>query len=171
MQKTNVNPEPGNPEIVIRRIFNASPERMFRAWTDPNFVMKWWGPKNFTTPVCKIDLRVGGEIFYCMRSPEGENYWGKSIYKEIVKPERIVCTDSFADNEGNIVPASYYGMEGEWPLEFLLTFEFEEQGGQTKFTLTHHGVPAGQMSDSTMTGWTESFDKLAELLKSEKDEG
>ena len=60
-------------------------------------VMRWWGPKGFTTPVCEIDLRPGGVYRSCMRSPEGQEFWGQGVYREIVEPERIVCTDTFAD--------------------------------------------------------------------------
>ena len=157
--------ETGKHEIVITRIFDASPERVFQAWTDPKLMAQWWGPKNSTTPVVNIDLRVGGEYLYCMRSADGQDTWGKGIYKEIVKPFRIVVTDSFADPQGNTVPASYYGVQEDMPLEMLVTLTFEEQSGGTKFTLIHSGLPHGQMSDLTKAGWNESFDKLAELFK------
>jgi uncharacterized protein YndB with AHSA1/START domain len=57
-------------------------------------VKRWWGPKGFTAPVCKIDLRVGSKFLYCMRSPDGKDYWNTGVYREIVEPERIVSTDS-----------------------------------------------------------------------------
>ncbi len=168
MTETHFTGEPEKPEIIITRIFEAPRRIVFRAWTDPLFVVKWWGPKNFTAPVCKNDLRVGGEYLYCMRSPEGQDFWSKGIYKEIVEPERIVCSDSFADANGNVVPASHYGMEGDWPLELLVTVEFKEQDGKTKFILKHYGIPPGQVRELTETGWNESLDKLAEVLGKEK---
>jgi uncharacterized protein YndB with AHSA1/START domain len=127
--------------------------------------MRWWGPKGFTSPVSKIDLRVGGAYLSCMRSPEGQDFWSTGVYREIVPLERIVCTDSFADEKGKVVPASHYGMSEAWPLELLVTVTFEENGGKTKMTLRHAGIPAGQMRDLTEAGWKESFDKLAEVLK------
>jgi len=87
------------------------------------------------------------------------------VYREIVEPERIVYTDSFADEKGNPVPASHYGMTGEWPLETLVTVTFEEHDGKTKMTLRHVGMPSGEMSDMAGAGWNESFDKLAESLR------
>lgn len=152
-------------ELIITRIFDAPRQLVWKAWTDSERVKRWWGPKNYTAPVCKIDLRVGGKNLYCMRSPEGQDYWSTGVYKEIVAPERIVCTDSFADAEGNVVPASHYGMGGDWPLELRVTVTFEEHAGKTKLTLKHAGIPAGQMSDSTEAGWNQSFDKLAASLK------
>ena len=99
-----------------------------------------------------------------MRSPEGQDFWSTGVYREIVAPSRLVCTDSFADEKGNVVPASHYGMSGEWPLELLVTVTFEEQGGKTRLTLRHVGLPAGEMSEQCEAGWNESFDKLAESL-------
>jgi len=138
---------------------------VWKAWAEPEHVMKWWGPKNFTAPFCKMDFRVGGKYLYCMRSPEGQDFWSTGVYKEIVPLEKIVCTDSFADEKGNIVPASQYGMPGDWPEELLVTVTFEDEGGKTKMTLRHVGLPAGDMGEMAGAGWNESFDKLAEGLK------
>jgi uncharacterized protein YndB with AHSA1/START domain len=151
-------------EIVLTRVFEAPRELVWKAWTEPERLMRWWGPKGFTSPVCKIDLRVGGVYLFCMRSPEGRDYWSTGVYREIVAPERIVCTDSFADEKGNPVPASDYGMAGDWPAELLVTVTFEDQQGKTKLTLRHAGIPSGEMSDMTQAGWNESLDKLAEAL-------
>jgi len=99
--------------------------------------MHWWGPKGFTSPVSKIDLRVGGEYLNCMRSPDGKDFWSKGLFREIVLTERLVMTDSFADEKGNIVPASYYGMSKNFPLELQITVIFEEhndRNGKTKLT-------------------------------------
>jgi uncharacterized protein YndB with AHSA1/START domain len=103
-----------------------------------------------------------------MRSPEGQDFWSTGVYREIVEPERIVSTDSFSDAEGNVVPASYYGMSGDWPLELLVTVTFEEHEGKTKMTLRHVGIPEGENRDSAKAGWNESFDKLAEYLEKAK---
>jgi len=151
-------------ELIITRIFDAPRELVWKAWTDPERVKRWWGPKNFTAPVSKIDLRVGGTYLNCMRSPEGKDYWSTGVYREIVEPSLLVCTDSFADEKGNVIPASHYGMEGDWPLELRISITFEETGGKTTMTLRHEGIPAGQMSELTEAGWNESFDKLAEEL-------
>lgn len=154
-------------DLVIIRTFDAPRELVWKAWTEPQSFMRWWGPKDFTTPVSKIDLREGGKYLNCMRSPEGQEYWSTGVYRDIVPMERIVCTDSFADGKGNIVPASYYGMLGDWPKELLVTVTFEEIDGKTKMTLRHAGIPKGKMSEDTETGWNQSFDKLAESLKAE----
>lgn len=153
-------------ELVITRIFNAPRERVWKAWTEPEQVMKWWGPKTFTCPVVKMDFRVGGKYLFCMRDSAGKDYWSTGVYEEIVKPERIVATDSFADENGNVVMASYYGLPGDFPKEMRVVVTFEDLKDKTKLTLRHIGMPkAGDMSKMAGQGWNEQFDKLDELLK------
>lgn len=159
------------PALVITRIFDAPVERVWKAWTDPEEVMKWWGPQYFTAPVAKIDLRVGGKFLFCMRGAPGPgapvmDFWSTGVYKEIVPLKKLVCTDSFADAQGNVVPASYYHMPNaeDFPMEMLVTVEFEVQGDKTKMTLTHAGHPAGQMSEMARQGWSTSLDKLTRSL-------
>jgi uncharacterized protein YndB with AHSA1/START domain len=163
---TRKNPATGSagPELVITRVFDAPRERVWKAWTEPELCMRWWGPKGFTCPVCRIDLRVGGTYFNCMRSPEGQDYWSTGVYREIVPPERVVCTDCFADEKGNIVPATHYGMSADFPLEMLVTVTFEEQDGKTRLTLKHAGLPPGKDMEDCREGWSQSFDKLAEVV-------
>ncbi len=163
--KGNVAKNTQERELIITRIFDAPRELVWRAWTDAEHMKRWWGPKVFTAPFIKIDLRVGGEYLFCMRSPEGKDYWSKGVYREIVPLERIVSTDSFADERGNVVPATYYGLSPDFPLELLVTVTFEEIKGKTKMTLKHVGIPSGEDRDNTQVGWNESFDKLAEVLK------
>ena len=167
---TKANQNKNIKELTITRVFDAPRELVWKAWTEPERVKRWWGPKGFTSPVIKIDLRVGGEYLSCMRSPEGQDFWSKGIFREIVAPERLVMTDSFADKEGNTVPASYYGMSGDWPLEMLVIVTFEEQEGKTKLTLKHSGIEgiSDTDRDNMEQGWSQSFDKLAVYLGTEK---
>lgn len=152
--------------LVITRVFDAPVELVWKAWTNPQHLMRWWGPKNFTSPACKIDFRVGGRYHNCMRSPDGKDFWNTGIYREIVPMERIVYTDCFADEKGNVVPASYYELPGDtWPMEMTVTVMFEVKDGKTKMTLKHFGLPMGKMKEMTGVGWNESFDKLAESLR------
>ena len=164
MKKNRPATKPAERVLVITRVFDAPRSLVFKAWTDPEHVMRWWGPKGFTTPFCKIDLRPGGVFHYCMRSPEGRDFWGKGIYREIVEPERLVFTDFFADEKGNPVPPTDYGMSPDWPAELLVTVTFAEHEGKTKLTLQHAGIPKGKDGDSCEVGWTESLDRLAEHL-------
>ncbi len=152
--------------LVIERIFDAPRELVWKAWSDPEQAKRWWGPRTFTAPTAEIDFRVGGKYLFAMQSPEfnnGEPIWSTGVYREIVPYERIVCTDCFADETGKVVPATHYGMTEDFPLEMLVTVEFEDIDGKTKMTLRHEGLPASDKQGAGV-GWNESFDKLAESL-------
>ena len=90
--------------LIITRDIDAPRALVWRAWTEPEHFMRWWGPHDFTSPVCKIDLRVGGRYLAAMRDPSGRDFYSAGEYREIVPPERLVYTDAFADADGNIVP-------------------------------------------------------------------
>ncbi|MBI0583263.1 MAG: SRPBCC domain-containing protein [Methanomassiliicoccus sp.] len=155
-------------EMVVSRTFDAPRERVWRAWTEPELIKQWWGPKGFTAPVIELDLRNGGKYLFNMRSPEGQDFWSAGVFKEVVKEERITVIDSFADQEGNIVPASFYGLTGAWPLESEVTVTFEDLGGRARIIIRQPGIPAGEGVEVSSAGWKESLDKLAELLRSMK---
>jgi uncharacterized protein YndB with AHSA1/START domain len=100
-----------------------------------------------------------------MRAPDGQDFWSRGVYREIVAPERLVCTDSFADAEGNIVDPTQYGMSPEWPREALLTVTFTADNGATTLALRHDvGNAPKEQRDMCYQGWSESLDKLAACL-------
>ncbi|HEM61772.1 MAG TPA: SRPBCC domain-containing protein [Chloroflexi bacterium] len=165
-QKRSEERQQTEDSLVITRTFDAPREHVWKAWTDPERYMCWFGPKGFTAPIVKIDLRVGGKFLGAMRSPEGQDFWSTGTYREIVEPERLVVTDSFADEKGNVVSASHYGMTADWPEELLVTVTFEGIDGRTRMTLKHSGLlgaPAAEV-ENMRQGWNESFDKLADCL-------
>lgn len=158
-------------ELTITRIFNAPKDRVWKAWTDPETLKKWWGPRNFTCPTALVDPQVGGKYLVCMHGSAGpgqpaRDFWSTGTYKEVVPMEKIVALDHFSDEKGNVVPASHYGLPETFPKESEITFTFEDQDGRTKMTLhypTIAGIEGQMLSDMTQ-GWNESFDKLAEIL-------
>lgn len=156
--------EPSGQELVLTRVIDAPREAVFRAWTDPAQMAGWFGPKGFTMPFCKIDLRPGGVIHYCMRSPEGRDYWGKSVYREIAEPERLVVTDVFSDESGNIVQPSEYGMSADWPSETVITVTFDDIDGRTGLTVRQSVSEELAESSGARQGWAETLDRLAEYL-------
>jgi uncharacterized protein YndB with AHSA1/START domain len=160
---TNQSKNSSDP-LIITRTFDAPRELVWRAWTEPEHFMRWWGPEHYTSPVAKMDLRVGGTYLASIRSPEGQDFYSTGEYREITPPERLVFTDAFADAEGNVVPASYYGMEGEWPDNILITVTLEEENGRTHLTMRQDGIPTGEMGEQMAVGWNEYFDKLAAAL-------
>lgn len=130
---------------------------------------QWWGPKGFTGRVAKMDFRPGGVYHYCLRSPDGHDMWGRMVYREIVKPERIVWVNSFSDEKGGV---SRHPMNLAWPLEMLSTVTFAEYEGKT--TLTIRWVPINATESERKTfedgrgsmqqGWTGTLDQLAAYL-------
>lgn len=152
-------------DLVITRVFNVPREKVWQAWTEPEQFMKWWGPKDFTAPVAELDVRVGGKYLAAMQAADGKKYLSTGIYKEVVPMEKLVWTDSFADEKGNVVPASYYGMGEDFPMEMTVTITFEDQGDKTKLTLRHEGMPAGEDGEMASAGWNESLDKLATAVE------
>jgi uncharacterized protein YndB with AHSA1/START domain len=146
-------------ELVVEREFDAPRELVWQAFTEPERVARWFGPRGWTLPVCTMDVREGGEWHYCMRGPNGEESWGKAVYREIVPPERIVYTDQFADAQGKANP--------RLP-EMLITLRFEDVGGKTKLTSrTEFPTDADLqkiLAMGVVKGLTETWDKLADYL-------
>ncbi|MGE5123934.1 MAG: SRPBCC domain-containing protein [Acidobacteriaceae bacterium] len=151
--------------LKITRIFNAPVEVVWSRWTNPDDYKCWWGPKDFSTPYARFDLRPGGKYLTSMRGPDGKDIWSTGVYKEIIELNRLVMTDSFADEHGNIVPATYYEMSTDIPLELEVDVTLEDIGGKTRLTLEHCGLPEGEILEQTWQGWSESFDKLEECLE------
>ena len=150
-------------EIVINRVFNLPVSVVWLAWTDAEYFKKWWGPRGFTCPSCKMEAKVGGKYLNCMRGPDGKEYWSTGVVKELIPERKLVVTDSFSDDKGNIKPASEYGMPGDWPKELLITVYLEEADGATKMKLKHQGIP-NEMREDCIKGWNESLDKLEENI-------
>jgi uncharacterized protein YndB with AHSA1/START domain len=162
-----------NNEIIISRIINASVEKVWGAWSVPSELAKWWGPIDFTTPHCNIDFRVGGKYLACMRGEaipgQGvQDFWSGGMYKEIVPFEKIVCTDYFSNEKGDVVDPVAYGMSPDFPKEGIVTVTFEEEGDKTKLSIIYIGLADKvykAMIDSRMKeGWDSSLDKLVESL-------
>jgi uncharacterized protein YndB with AHSA1/START domain len=153
------------PDFAITRIFDAPRELVFRAWTEQQYIVRWWGPHGFTAPICKIDFRVGGSFHYRMRSPDGKEYWTKGTYQEIVVPEKIVSTMYLSDASGNLVAPSEYGLGPDFPSEMLdiVTFDIHE-GDKTKLTLRRNHATSIATRYQEDQGWSQSLDRLAEII-------
>jgi uncharacterized protein YndB with AHSA1/START domain len=152
-------------DLMIERTFDAPPALVWKAWSDPKHLMRWWGPEHFTAPVAKIDFRVGGAYLLCMESPDGQRYYSTGAYTEIIPYERIAYTDTFADADGNRVSPTYYGMSADFPEETAVIVTFEALADdKTRMTLTNIGMPAGQDREMALLGWSSSLDKLAATL-------
>lgn len=155
--------------IVVTRTFDAPRDLVFRAWTRPDQLKKWWGPHGFTTPAVTVDLRPGGLFRYCMRSPEGREFWGSGRFREVVPPERLVYVDAFTDEHGNVVEPTHYGFSASHPRESLVTVTFTDRGGRTTVTLRHEMPAATPERSGAGEGWSEMLERLAGLLASGRE--
>lgn len=138
--------------LVITRVFDAPRPLVFRAWTQPEHIVRWWGPKGFTLTACEMDFRPGGAFRFSMRSPEGTDYPHRGVYREIVEPERLVFTWAWENENGD--PGH----------ETLVTLNFAEQEGKTRLTFRQAVFETVADRDSHEGGWTECLDCLADYL-------
>jgi uncharacterized protein YndB with AHSA1/START domain len=152
-----------NTTGTFERTFNASSDKLWRVWNDPDFIKKWWGPKDFTAPIIRNDPRVGGTFLWSMKSPKGEMFWNTGVYKEVLPNRRIVSTLSFSDATGRAIPGSQAPVPGHWPKEIIVTTEFTESGGKTKVTVTEVGIPL-IVKFLSKPAWNQQFDKIESLL-------
>jgi uncharacterized protein YndB with AHSA1/START domain len=151
--------------MIVTRIFDAPRELVWKAWTDPKYVMQWWGPKGFTAPVCKMDFRVGGKFLYCMRAPDGQEYWNAGEYHEIVPYEKIVSSMYFSDSEGNKVEPEHYGVEHEAIADLHDVILFEDLGnGQTKITFMGNETMENAVKSGQVEGMNQILEKAAAVI-------
>jgi uncharacterized protein YndB with AHSA1/START domain len=155
--------------FVIARTFDAPRDLVWKAWTERDHLMKWFGPKGCTISTAKLDFRPGGMFHYAMKMPDGKEMWGKFVYREIVPPEKIVLVNSFSDAQGGI---TRHPMSATWPREMLSTSLFTEHDRKTTITLTW--IPLNATAEEWATfnaahggmqqGWTGTFEQLEEYL-------
>src|SRR5271168_4974764 len=120
-------------EFTIMRVYDAPREMVWKAFTEPQHMKEWWGPKGSTIVASKMDFRVGGTYLGAMRAGDGPVMWAKFVYRDIAAPERLVWVHSFSDEAGGL---TRHPLSPTWPLELLTTVVFEEQpNGKTRLTL------------------------------------
>ena len=147
-----VRAEPAKPELVMTRVLDAPRRLVFKAWTEPVHLVRWWGPQGFTTPSCEMDVRPGGTFRLLMRSPEGTEHRLQGVYREIVEPERLSFTWAWLDAEGR--PGH----------ETVVTVTLDEVGGRTRLTLHQAVFESDTARAAHQHGWTTCLDRLAEYL-------
>jgi len=146
--------------LVVTRIFDAPRELIFKMFTDPKHLARFWGPKGFISTVREMDARPGGTFRIDMRGPDGGIYPCKGVYREVVEPERIVFIGK---------PDGGHGCGGGLPPRALVTIIFAGHDGKTTLTIdTRFDAAADRDAAVKMgfnTGWASSLDRLADLLE------
>ena len=124
MQQTKTTlTKPSDLELVFTRIFDAPRDLVFKAWTEPEHVVKWWGPNGFSTTSLEMNVKPGGTWRLVMHGPDGTDYKNRIVYMEVVKPERLVYRH--VGEEG----------EGEEQVQMHVVVTFEAIGKQTKVSM------------------------------------
>lgn len=153
--------------VTISRTLDAPRELVFRMWSEPGFLMRWYAPRRCRLEVLHFEFREGGEFRYRIREPDGSGCLCSSIFTEIAAPARIVYSLNFCDEQGRFVTAKVAGADADWPDRTIVTVTFVEMNGRTTMTL-HQTVPE---SVAKRTGaypsWIEMLERLAEELPEE----
>lgn len=156
-------------KFVISRHFDATPEKLWQAWTLPAEFGQWFGPKGFHSRVQQMELRPGGILHSCLISPDGHEMWAKFIYREVEPPHKLVWEHGFSNKDGE---RTRHPGHDSWPLNLLTTLILAPEGGKTKLTLTWEPLNAtpeevatfeGGM-DSMNQGWGGTFEQLTAYL-------
>jgi uncharacterized protein YndB with AHSA1/START domain len=156
-------------DFTLVRTFAAPRNLVWKAWTSPEALGQWWGPKGATVRAIKFDLQPGGMFHYAFAFQPGHEMYGRLVYREIVVPERLVFVNSFSDPDGGITRAPFPQLQDRWPLEVLNVMRLTELGGETTLTLRASPLNATEEEramfasniDSMRQGYGGAFDKLA----------
>jgi uncharacterized protein YndB with AHSA1/START domain len=158
-------------DIRLKRIIDAPVEKVWQAWTEAEHIKQWWGPQDFTSPKCEIDLREGGSYLFCMRAPEyqgGQDSYTTGTFNKIAPNERLEFTQSMADEHGNAVDPKTLGLPEDMPAVTNTTVLFKsiKNGTMTELTIIENGhKPGSQMFLFALLGLYQTMDKLAESVK------
>lgn len=159
-------------DFTLVRTFAAPRNLVWKAWTSPEALGQWWGPKGAAMRVISFDLRPGGMCHYTFGFQPGREMYGRFIYREIAVPERLVFVNSFSDPEGGITRAPFPQLKDRWPLEVLNVIRLTELAGETTVTLRASPLNASEEeramfasnNDSMREGFGGAFDKLVGYL-------
>jgi len=152
------------PIIRTHRTVNAPVEKIWEAWSTPEKMKLWWGPKTYTAPVVKMAFHEGGSILVAMEAMDGKRIWSAGRFREIVPNQHLKIMMYFSDENGNPVPAEHYSLPGKWPTEVTITVDFESLDGKTTVKVREDGIPI-EMAEKARIGWEEQLDKLEALVK------
>ena len=156
-------------EFVLHRTFEASREDVWNAFTQPEHLRHWLGPQNCSIEITRHELKPGGLFHYCMKYPNGRAVWMRSVFREILPPERLVSLNSFSDERGALARSPWLP---KYPVQTVNTLMLAEEDGRTLLTLRvvpldasdeEAGVFTGALAGMT-NGIGASFDVLADYL-------
>lgn len=151
-------------EVFIKETFNASIERVFEAWTNPEKLMKWYAPEGCTFHFKKIEIKKGGKYHSCISNPQYGDCWCIGEYKEVVPHSKIVFTMINADVNGNPINPTEIGMDPNWPGKTLVTITLTEENGKTKLQLRQTVSQELAIKTGAYPSWLQMLDNMQALL-------
>ena len=154
----------GNKEILIERVLNANMKNVFRAWTDPEKLIKWYAPVGCTIHFSKINIKTGGSFHSCISNPSFGDCWCIGEYKEVTPDSKIVFTMVNADEKGNPINPADIGMDPDWPRETLVTITFSEENGKTKLQLHQNASEELAKKTGAYPSWLQMLDNMQSFL-------
>jgi uncharacterized protein YndB with AHSA1/START domain len=156
-------------DVVVTRVLDAPVEEVWKTWSDPAYVMRWWGPTGFTSPSAEMDFRVGGASLVCMRAPAeygGQDMYHTWTYTRIDPYERIEFVSNFADEDGTHLDPAAMGVPPGVPHDVPHVVTFEARGDDgTEMTVTEHGYTTEQARDLSRAGMEQCLDKMAAIFE------
>lgn len=166
--KPHKNSTPKSHLLEIKRNFSMPLEQLYKAFTNTEAIKLWWWPKGLYTDHVEMDFTIGGKFFINMKGFDQGGGGMTGNFVEIVENERIVMSDSFADEKGNAITAEQAKIPGEWPKLVYITLEFSSVDEHTsQLVLSQEGIP-NELQKDCIQGWNESFDKLEEHFSTRK---
>lgn len=157
--------EDKSPLVSIARTIDAPRELVFRMWSDPAFLTRWYAPRRCRLEIQRFEFRVGGEFRYRILEADGSGCRCSAIFKEILAPSRIVYELSFCDDTGAFVTAQAAGADPDWPDTTLVTVEFSEHRGSTTMTLHQTVSETVARRTGAYPSWIEMLDRLTEQMR------
>lgn len=157
------DPEAETVDLLVRRVFAAPAREVWKAWSDPDYVMRWWGPAGFTSPLAELDFRAGGTSLVCMSAPGYGELYNTWHYTRIEPMQLIEFTLNFADQDGRTLDPATLGIP-DVPRDVRHVIALREVGdGHTELTVTEHGYLTEQAAEISKTGLEECLDKMAAI--------
>lgn len=151
-------------ELLISHLFDAPPELVFEAWTNPEQLKYWYAPDGCNIEFKSIEVKEGGQFHSVINDPVHGDCWIKGIYKEVIVPEKLVFSMILSNEQGDTVSANAAGKSDEWPQALLTTVTFTSIGKQTKVTLHQTVDELEAKKTGAYQSWFSMFDRLQKAL-------
>lgn len=152
-------------DLNVTRTFDTTAERVWSAWTEPDLVMRWWGPAGFTAPLARMDVRKGGASLVCMRTPDGHDLFNTWTYEVVRRPHRLEFVMGFSDADARPVEPAALGLPPDVPDGVRHVVTITPSGdGRTKLSVTEHGYASPETVQLSRLGLEQCLDKMAAVV-------